>query len=243
MSSINIIKTIDIAIRSSFNQFIDIVGDEFNIDKTKLIDLLNKQNNINTDNSDNNTHKCPYVPSVGKNKGVPCGKKCKKEFCYSHLPENIEKKKKSKDSDDSKDNSVNNLGNDVDEILNNLFIDWYTQDKALKANISRDSLEKLINKKITIHQPNDSDNFEKDGYPISLSIANTKIRVNYEDGDSLKKCVIPKNKSCLNSEQQTILHQFISSIENENDENKKEEQDGDGDEKKSNEENEDDSDE
>ena len=41
MSSINIIKTIDIAIRSSFNQFIDIVSDEFNIDKTKLINLLN----------------------------------------------------------------------------------------------------------------------------------------------------------------------------------------------------------
>jgi hypothetical protein len=234
MSSINIIKTIDIAIRSSFNQFIDIVSNEFGIDKTKLIDLLNKQNNINTDNSDNNTHKCPYVPSVGKNKGIPCGKKCKKEFCYSHLPENIEKKKKSKDSEDSKDNSVNNLGNDVEEILNNLFIDWYTQDKELKANISNESLEKLINKKITIHEPNDTDNFEKDGYPISLSIANTKIRVNYEDGESLKKCVIPKNKSSLNSEQQTILHQFISSIEND----KKDDEDGDN--KKSNQENEED---
>ncbi len=235
MSSVNIIKTIDITVRSCFNQFIDIVSEEFNIDKTKLIDLLNKQVNTPINNSDNNTHKCPYIPSVGKNKGVPCGKKCKKEFCYSHLPENMEKKKKSKDSDDSKDNLLNNLGNDVDEILNNLFIDWYTQDKELKGNISRETLEKLISKKITIHQPNDSDNFEKDGYPISLSIANTKIRVNYEDGESLKKCVIPKNKSCLNSEQQTILHKFISSIEDDNEEKNERE-----DEKKSNQENEDD---
>ena len=206
------IQVIDAVVRNVFNNFIDVISDKFNLEKDKLIELLNSP-----PKADENQKCCPYVATTGKNIGKICGRKCKKDFCYSHLPEVLEKKKLEREAKKAvggdQIESITIEGNDLDDIVNNIFLEWSDNDteKSVEGRINRNILSAIIHKNVAEHTATDEEDFEKDGYPATIRIAKTKLRIEYEDGNGLQKSLIPK-KSCLTEDQQQAIYNYINSL-------------------------------
>lgn len=206
---------IDMVVKNVFNSFIDIISTKFEIEKDKLIEILNSP-----PKSEENEKRCHYVATTGKNMGKICGRKCKGDFCYSHQPEVLEKKKLERLSkkavmDVQQKEKITIEGTDLDEILSNIYLDWSDNqtEKCIDGKMSRTLLSSIINKDVAKHTATEDEDFEKDGYPATIRIAKTKLRVEYEDGDGLQKSLIPK-KSSLNEEQQNTIYTYISNIHN-----------------------------
>lgn len=213
--SIATIQVIDLSIKNLFNNFIDIISAKFEIEKEKLIEVLNLPPKV-----DENQKFCTYVATTGKNIGKVCGRKCKKEFCYSHQPEVLEKKKlerlakKQSEGKEEKEKIIIE-GDDIEDIINNIFLEWSEDEnnKSITGTINRDILSGIVNKSIAVHNANDNEDFEKDGYPVTINIAKTKLKINYEDGNGLQKALITK-KSCLSEQQVQTIYAYIYNLKN-----------------------------
>ena len=133
MSSTSVMQALELSVKTCFDQFIDKVSKEFDIEKEKLVELLNTPNI----SCDPNEKFCPYVANTGKNIGKICNKKCKNDFCYSHQPDVLEKKRlerMNKKSDEEKQITIE--GEEIDDIVNNLFLDWDdSTTKTIKGTI------------------------------------------------------------------------------------------------------------
>lgn len=104
--SLALVKAMTSKMATYVNQFSQKLNDTHSIDPKEVVDLWNETNKeikIKFKKEDPSKEKkikntCPYVAQAGKNKGVACGKRCKGEFCSSHLPEKLEKEKQKREA-------------------------------------------------------------------------------------------------------------------------------------------------
>jgi single-stranded DNA-specific DHH superfamily exonuclease len=200
-------------VKTIVNLCITKLAEKFNLDEKELIEEWNLP--PEPKESDKNLNTCPYIPENGKNKGKACGKKCKGQFCPPHNPETIEKKKQERENKGKeKKEQVNIEGDNADDIINNIYIGYEDpdKDKTLKGTMTRQILESIINKQIVQHEQTDDEDYEKYGYPVEMTIANTKLKMIYQDGKGLNKALIPQKKSNLTEDQQTQLYKHINEI-------------------------------
>jgi hypothetical protein len=99
--SIALNKAMTTKLASYVNTFSYKLNASHGIDAKELVSLwneVNKEMPIKYKKEDTKKEKkemkvCSYVAQAGKNKGLPCAKKCKGEFCSAHNPDKLEKDK------------------------------------------------------------------------------------------------------------------------------------------------------
>jgi hypothetical protein len=204
-----VIASVNTKVNSLVNEIASKLLSKYNIPIDEAIQLWNEVNSeftvkekIVKPKGEKTTMKnCPYI----KKGGNVCDKKCRGDFCSSHLPENIEKKRKKAAESKAKKQVKNEEDmpaleeptDDEEEIkLPEKLLNW--SKKTIKEIQEIDSgsvtliMDKLnLQKLLKGREISETDELNESGYPVGIKAKEDCIIIAYEDGNEEKtKCKI-----------------------------------------------------